>query len=57
MESIRGLSTRSKVSLTEIKPVVAGLETDITEIKNTVSSTIIDLYDAKMGALADKITT
>ena len=54
VDSVRGLSTRSKASLTALKSVVADLETDFTEVKNTVSTTN-DLYNGKMDVLADKI--
>ena len=54
VDSVRGLSTRSKASLTALKSVVADLETDFTEVKNTVSTTN-DLYNGKMDILADKI--
>ena len=53
MDSIRGLSTRSKASLTELKSVIAEIESDVTELKNATNHDILDL---KLGALADKIT-
>ena len=58
LDSPRGLSVRSKASISDLKTVAASLESDLAEVKTELSNVKAthDLCASKFGFLEDKIT-
>ena len=58
LDSPRGLSVRSKASISDLKTVAASLESDLAEVKTELSNVKAthDLCASKFGVLQDKIT-